>query len=310
MVVGALGQIGTELVEALVEKYGSENILATDIRHPSQVLECSFEILDATDSSRIDDLIANYDVEVVYHLAATLSAKAESNPLGSWDLNMKSLMIFLELGREKRIKKFFWPSSIAVFGPSTPKNNTPQRTVSEPNTVYGISKLAGERWCEYYSEKYDVDVRSLRYPGLIGYKSLPGGGTTDYAVDIFHKAVSGEEFNCFLKEDCMLPMMYMKDAIRGTLQLMDADSSSIRIRSSYNFSGISFTPSQLADEIKKIIPGFTINYQPDSRQQIADSWPSSIYDEEARSHWGWKREYDIETMCKEMIFQLSQKVES
>ncbi len=305
LVVGALGQIGTDLVTALVKKYGSDNVIASDIRDPQQDPGCAFEILDATDENRFKELVTHYQIDTIYHLAATLSAKAENNPLFSWDLNMKSLLITLELGKSGAIEKLFWPSSIAVFGPTTPKSNTPQKTITEPNSVYGISKLAGERWCEYYHEKYGVDVRSVRYPGLIGYNSLPGGGTTDYAVDIYHKAVKGQRFECFLEKDCVLPMMYMPDAIRGTLELMDADPKLVKERSSYNFSAFSFSPEQIADVIRAELPGFEIAYAPDQRQEIAGTWPDSINDAAARADWGWKNEFSLESMTRDMLKNLS-----
>ncbi len=302
--MGALGQIGTELVEALVESNGSDNVVAADIREPEKEMPCKFEILNAVDKARLEKSILENEIGTVYQLVATLSAKAESNPLGSWKLNMESLFIFLEFAREQKIQKLFWPSSIAVFGPTTPRDSTPQKTITEPNTVYGISKLAGERWCEYYANKYGLDIRSIRYPGLIGYKSLPGGGTTDYAVDIFHKALSGEVFECFLNEETRLPMMYMPDAIRGTLQLMEANSSDIKIRSSYNFSGISFTPEEIYAEIKRHLPEFQISYKSDSRQAIADSWPRSIDDQVASKDWGWKPQFSLEDMVKDILSNL------
>jgi nucleoside-diphosphate-sugar epimerase len=304
LVVGALGQIGTELVDALMVRYGEDQIIATDIREPKESMNCRFEILDATDRDKIRVVIEKHGVDTVFHLAATLSARAEIDPLGSWNLNMSSLFHMLELSKAGKISKLFWPSSIAVFGSTTPKDRTPQLTVAEPSSVYGISKLAGERWCEYYSKKYGIDVRSLRYPGLIGYKSLPGGGTTDYAVEIFHAALKKTDFVCFLKEDCELPMMYMPDAIRGTMELMEAESESLRIRSAYNFGGISFTPRQLEIEIQKTLKNFSVVYSPDSRQAIAESWPNSIDDSKAKEDWGWERMYSLEAMCHEILEKL------
>lgn len=299
LVIGAGGQLGTELVEALRQKHGSENVVASDIRPKTTQVEPYIQ-LDACDTDALNKAVSKFQINQIYHLAAILSAKGEQNPLMAWELNMKSLLNVLELGKTS-VKKIYWPSSIAVFGNDTPKQNTPQFTVMNPSTVYGISKLAGERWCAYYHEKYQVDVRSLRYPGLIGYKSLPGGGTTDYAVDIFWKAIKGERFNCFLHENTMLPMMYMDDAIKATLELMDAPSEKIAIRSSYNIAGMSFTPKMIFDEINKHYPEFKISYQSDYRQQIADSWPGSINDDFARKDWNWKPEFDLERMVKLML---------
>lgn len=252
----------------------------------------------------LQNLIKEENITQIYHLAAILSATGEKNPRYAWQLNMESLLFVLELAKEMKLDKIYWPSSIAVFGPNTPKINTPQYCVKEPNTVYGISKQAGERWCEYYFQKYNVDVRSLRYPGLIGYKSLPGGGTTDYAVDIYHKALAGKKFSCFLREDSYLPMMYMPDAIKATLDLMNAPRESVKIRSSYNLSGMSFSPKEIYESIKKHIPGFEIEYAPDFRQAIADSWPDSIDDSRAKEDWGWKPDYDLEAMTKDILENL------
>jgi nucleoside-diphosphate-sugar epimerase len=249
-------------------------------------------------------LIKEEKISQIYHLAAVLSANGEKNPLFAWNLNMESLLHVLELAREFKLDKVYWPSSIAVFGPNTPKTNTPQYCVKEPNTVYGISKQAGERWCEYYFQKHQVDVRSLRYPGLIGYKSLPGGGTTDYAVDIYHKALSGEKFNCFLKEDSLLPMMYMPDAIKSTLDLMNAPRENVKIRSSYNLAAMSFSPKEIYQSILKHVPSFEMEYNPDFRQAIADSWPDSIDDSCAKEDWGWKPDYDLDRMTTDILKNL------
>ena len=302
LVVGACGQIGTELVIALRERFGDDSVIASDVNEPKGHLlsKGPFENLDILDRDRLKAIVENHLVEEVYLLAALLSATAEKNPEFAWKLNMEGLFNVLNLAKDGIIKKIFWPSSIAVFGPTTPKQNTPQYTIMEPTTVYGISKLAGERWCEYYAGKYNVDVRSIRYPGLISYTSLPGGGTTDYAVDIFYSARKNENYTCFLKENTPLPMMYMADAIRATIDLMEVPAEKVKIRSSYNLGGVSFTPGEIYEEIKKLNPDFSITYAPDFRQQIADSWPGSIDDSEARKDWGWKAEYDLERMTKVM----------
>jgi nucleoside-diphosphate-sugar epimerase len=266
-----------------------------------------FEILDVTDSKKLHEIVKKYEVTHVYLLAAILSANAEKKPKLSWDLNMKSLFNVLDLAKDKIIKKVFWPSSIAVFGPNTEKIKTQQYTITEPNTVYGISKLAGERWCEYYFNKYNVDVVSLRYPGLIGWKSNPGGGTTDYAVHIFHEAIKNKKYTSFLTRDTTLPMMYMTDAIKATLKIMQADSEKIKIRSSYNIAGCSFSPEELANEIQSYIPDFKISYNKDYRQEIADSWPDSLEDSLAKEHWGWQSQYNMQELVKEMIENLNKK---
>ncbi|GAB4254230.1 MAG: NAD-dependent epimerase/dehydratase family protein [Vicingaceae bacterium] len=308
LVVGSSGQIGTELVEALKEIKGEENVIASDIKPPQVEQSGIFETLNILDKENLLSIIKKHQVTEVYLLAALLSATAEKNPIFAWDLNMNGLFNVLNLAKDGIINKIFWPSSIAVFGPNTPKINTPQFTVTDPTTVYGISKLAGERWCEYYFNKYNVDVRSIRYPGLIGYNSLPGGGTTDYAVDIFYKALKEKSYECFLKEDTTLPMMYMPDAIRATIELMEAESNKITIRSSYNLSSLSFSPLELVNEIKKIIPEFKATYTPDFRQKIAASWPQSIDDSCARKDWGWKEKYNLEKMTMDMIKNLKQKM--
>jgi len=306
LIIGACGQIGTELTLALREKYGKDHVVASDIREGSESLMQSgpFEILDATDYDALEEVIAYYEISEVYLMAAMLSATAEKFPMRAWNLNMNSLFNVLNLGKDKKIDKIFWPSSIAVFGPNTPKQNTPQNTIMEPSTVYGISKQSGERWCEYYFNKFNVDVRSIRYPGLISWKTMPGGGTTDYAVEIYHKALSKGAYTCFLKEDTALPMMFMDDAIRATLQLMEADN--IKVRSSYNLAGMSFTPNEIAKSVQKQLPDFQISFVPDFRQAIADSWPSSIDDAAAQKDWGWKAEFDLEKTTEEMLGNLKQ----
>ncbi|MBN8565519.1 MAG: L-threonine 3-dehydrogenase [Flavobacteriales bacterium] len=306
LIIGACGQIGTELTHRLRTIYGNENVIASDIRKLNNevVNDGIFEVLNALDFNQIEHIIEKYHVEEVYLMAALLSATAEKNPAFAWDLNMNSLFHVLNLAKAGKIKKIFWPSSIAVFGPTTPRENTPQYTIMEPTTVYGISKQAGERWCEYYHNIFGVDVRSVRYPGLISWSTPPGGGTTDYAVDIYHKALSDGNFECFLSEETRLPMMYMDDAIRATIEIMQAPSENIKIRSSYNLSGVSFTPKEIAAEIKKHIPDFTISYIPDFRQKIADSWPGSIDDSSARTDWGWKHNFDMDLMTVEMLENL------
>lgn len=311
LVIGAGGQIGTELTIALREKFGGESVLATDIREvPALEQSGPFEILDVMDKERLFKLAEDFNTTQIYNLAALLSATGEKKPELAWKLNMEGLLNSLDAVRDLKIDKLFWPSSIAVFGPNTPMDNTPQNTIMDPNTVYGISKLAGERWCEYYHQRYGVDVRSLRYPGLIGYKSLPGGGTTDYAVDIFHQAVAYGKYTCFLKEDTALPMMYMPDAIRATISLMGAQSKKLTVRSSYNLAGISFDPESLAAEIKQHKPTFEMSYQPDFRQAIADSWPNSIDDSIAQQDWGWEIEYDLKKMVADMLTHIGERVNS
>lgn len=307
LIIGACGQIGTELTHKLRKIYGVQNVIASDIRKLNNDVVNSgpFEVVNALDYNQIQHLIEQYDIDEVYLMAALLSATAEKNPAFAWDLNMNSLFHVLNLAKAGKIKKIFWPSSIAVFGPTTPKHDTPQYTIAEPSTVYGISKQAGERWCEYYNHIFGVDVRSIRYPGLISWTTPPGGGTTDYAVDIYHKALEDGKYECFLSEETALPMMYMDDAIRATIEIMQAPADSIKIRSSYNLSGISFTPKEIAAEIKKHIPDFAITYKPDFRQQIADSWPASIDDSSARKDWGWKHEFDLQEMTNVMLENLS-----
>lgn len=310
LVIGSSGQIGSELVMELRSRFGNENVIASDIKTPPEDVMKSgvYEKLDVMDDKRLREIISTHGIKQIYHLAAMLSGSAEKNPQKAWDLNMVGLLNILNLAKEKIINKVFWPSSIAVFGPTTPKKNTPQLTVMEPTTVYGISKLAGERWCEYYFAKHGVDVRSIRYPGLISYKTEAGGGTTDYAVEIFYHAIKHKKYECFLKEDAALPMMFMPDAIRATIDLMETDSANVKIRSSYNLSAISFNPEEIAEAIRKHIPEFTISYNPDFRQKIAESWPQSIDDAEARADWGWKHEYDLDAMTDIMLKEIKKKV--
>lgn len=303
LVIGAGGQIGTELVLLLEQKFGKDAIIASDVKEvcPVALEGSNYVSLDVLDNNQLKSIVEKEEITDIYLLAALLSATAEKNPEFAWRLNMEGLFNVLNLAKEGKIKKVFWPSSIAVFGPTTPKQATPQRTVMEPSTVYGISKQAGERWCEYYYEKFGVDVRSIRYPGLISYKALPGGGTTDYAVDIFYHAIEKGEYTSFLSKDTELPMMFMEDAVRGTVELMEAPAEQIKVRSSYNLSAVSFTPELLANEIKKHIPNFEIHYKPDDRQAIADSWPQSIDDAFARADWGWKNEYDLSDIVEVML---------
>ncbi|MCP4459850.1 MAG: NAD-dependent epimerase/dehydratase family protein [Cytophagales bacterium] len=301
LVIGAFGQLGTELTISLREKFGTDQVIASDLNEGrGDVMDGPFEQLNIMDDAAYQTVLKKHDITQVYHLAAILSAKGENDPLFAWRLNMDSLLRVLESGKDQ-VKKIYWPSSIAVFGPDTPSKLTPQTTIMNPTTVYGISKLAGERWCEYYHQKYAVDVRSVRYPGLIGYKSKPGGGTTDYAVDIYWKAVEGSNFECYLKPDMMLPMMYMDDAVRGTIEIMEAVSDSIKVRSSYNLTGVNFRPDELYKSIIPYYPDFKISYAPDFRQEIAKSWPRSIDDGRARTDWGWHPKYDLTKMTETMI---------
>lgn len=309
LILGASGQIGIELTLALRAQKGIDQVVASDIRKPDipEFAEGIFEIIDVLDKESLTLAIEKHKITEVYLLAALLSATSEKYPDKAWNLNMNGLFHVLDLAKEKKIQKVFWPSSIAVFGPNSPKDDTPQYTVMEPTSIYGISKLAGERWCEYYHQKYGVDVRSIRYPGLIGYRSEPGGGTTDYAVDIFYHALATGKYQCFLSAYTMLPMMMMEDAIRATIQIMSAPEAQVKIRSSYNLAGTSFTPAGLAQEISKHLPDFTIDYTPDFRQQLADSWPNSINDTPARVDWGWKHEYDLARLTKVMIDEIRKK---
>jgi nucleoside-diphosphate-sugar epimerase len=303
LIIGACGQIGTELVLTLREKHDNQSVIASDVREncPEILANGPYVQLDILNREEVRNYVIEQKIEQVYLLAALLSATAEKNPDFAWKLNMEGLFTILDLAKEGYLKQIFWPSSIAVFGPTTPKNNTPQLTFMEPSTVYGISKLAGENWCAYYHAKFGVDVRSIRYPGLISYKSPPGGGTTDYAVDIFYKAKAGQEFGCFLKKDTELPMMFMDDAIRATIELMNADSKTLTVRTSYNIAGCSFTPEQIAAQIHKHIPEFQISYNSDFRQAIADSWPNSIDDSVAKKDWGWSSQYDLPKLVSIML---------
>ncbi len=312
LILGSGGQIGTDLVYKLRNDLGGDRVIAADLKDQDGYLKESgpFYTLDVLDAQSVADIIRAHKVKRVYLLAALLSATAEQKMKSAWKLNMEGLFNVLDIARELGGLRVFWPSSIAVFGPTTPRVNTPQYTVMEPTTVYGISKLSGELWCEYYFKKFGVDVRSIRYPGLISYKALPGGGTTDYAVDIYHQALDKGSYNCFLKEDTALPMMYMPDAIRATLELMEAPSADVKIRSSYNLAGISFTPEQIAAEIKKHIPEFKISYEPDFRQAIADSWPQSIDDSRAQQDWGWTPKHSMESMTKDMLMHLNEARQS
>ncbi|NQY05674.1 MAG: NAD-dependent epimerase/dehydratase family protein [Flavobacteriaceae bacterium] len=306
LIIGACGQIGSELTLSLRSIYGNDNVIASDIREGNYELIQSgpFEILDAKNYEQIKECVEKHQITDVYLLAAMLSATGEKHPMIAWDLNMNSLFNILNLAKYKQIKKVFWPSSIAVFGSTTPRQNTPQFTVMEPATVYGITKQTGERWCEYYHKNYGVDVRSIRYPGIISWKTLPGGGTTDYAVEIFYEAIKNKSYKCFLSNDTALPMMYMDDAVKATIDIMRADKDDITIHSSYNLAAITFTPDEVAAEIKKHIPEFTISYEPDFRQKIADSWPQSIDDSKAREDWNWNHSFDLEKMTKVMLENL------
>ncbi|MFY8021464.1 MAG: NAD-dependent epimerase/dehydratase family protein [Bacteroidia bacterium] len=303
LIIGSNGQIGLELAATLRSNYGTDHVVCSDLKALDHQ-EGPFEILDVLDKNRFHEIVKKHGITQVYLLAALLSATAEKNPKFAWDLNMNGLFHILDAAKEGLIKKVYWPSSIAVFGPSTPRVNTPQYTVMEPNTIYGISKQAGERFCEYYHQKYGVDVRSIRYPGLIGWKSAPGGGTTDYAVHIYHEAIKNASYTSFLAAGTTLPMMYMDDAIRATIELMEAPAEQVKIRSSYNVAGMSFDPEGIAASIRKHIPNFTLSYNPDFRQAIADSWPQSINDAEAREHWHWKPEFDLDKMTDVMLSNL------
>ena len=306
LVIGACGQIGVELTLALRKIYGNNNVIASDLREENPLLHGTgpYVSMDVMNKEMLHVQVIRQGITQIYLLAAILSATGEKNPNLAWSLNMQSLLNVLDIAREEKLEKIYWPSSIAVFGPTSPKKNCPQQTIIEPTTVYGISKYAGEFWCNYYHQRYGVDVRSLRYPGLISYKSAPGGGTTDYAVEIFHEALAEKKYTCFLEEDTYLPMMYMSDAIRATIELMEAPIEKIKVRTSYNLSGMSFPPKEIADSIRKHIPEFCIDFKPDYRQQIANSWPQSIDDAAAREDWGWKEEYDLEKMTADMLTNL------
>ncbi|HEY3384922.1 MAG TPA: NAD-dependent epimerase/dehydratase family protein [Saprospiraceae bacterium] len=306
LITGATGQIGTVLTEALRAEYGQDNVLATDIKKPEHNTGL-FEMLDILNIQRIKEIVDDYNITTIYHLAAILSASGEWNPTKTWNVNMNGLLSILELARESGLQKVFFPSTIAVFGNTTPRVMTPQHTAMAPSTVYGISKAAGELWCAYYYDRYGLDVRSVRYPGIISHQSMPGGGTTDYAVDIFHQAIQEGKYTCFLEANTRLPMMYMDDAIRATLELMRADKEDIKIRTSYNLASMSFTPAELANVIKKHLPDFTIDYKPEHRQAIAASWTESIDDQAARDDWGWKPDFDLDSMTVDMLTNLKKK---
>jgi nucleoside-diphosphate-sugar epimerase len=306
LVIGASGQIGVELTLALRKIYGNANVVASDLREENDLLKGTgpYVSMDVMNKEMLHVQVIRQNITQIYLLAAILSATGEKNPNLAWHLNMQGLLNVLDIAREEKLQKVYWPSSIAVFGPTSPRQNCPQRTIIEPSTVYGISKYAGEFWCNYFFERYGVDVRSIRYPGLISYKSAPGGGTTDYAIEIFHEALDERKYNCFLKEDTYLPMMYMPDAIRATIELMEAPKEKITVRTSYNVAALSFSPREIAAEIKTHIPDFTIQYNPDYRQSIANSWPQSIDDSVARADWGWKHEYDLSRMTADMLENL------
>jgi len=310
LIIGASGQIGSDLTVELRTRFGADNVIATDIKQATDEIMNGgpFEHLDVMDKDGLAKIIDKYGITEIYHLAAILSGNAEKNPKWAWDINMNSLFNVLDTAKEKGIKKIFWPSSMGAFGPTTPEHDTPQLTIMEPNTVYGISKQAGERWCEYYHEKYGMDIRSLRYPGLISWNTEAGGGTTDYAVEIFYAAIECGKYECFLSENMALPMMYMDDAVKATIDLMETDAKNVKVRSSYNLGGISFTPKEIADEIRKYIPELEVSYKPDFRQKIAESWPRSISDEAAQKDWGWKDEFDLEKMVKVMIDNIRKKL--
>lgn len=305
LVIGSSGQLGSELTIALNAMYGEANIINADLHQPkNDGIHPYFKKLDVLDKKSLSEIVVKYKITQIYHLAAILSATGERQPGLAWHVNIDGLMNVLDVSRDQKVRKVFWPSSIAVFGPNTPKINTPQHTTTDPNTVYGISKLTGERLIEYYFHHFGLDVRSLRYPGLIGYKAPPGGGTTDYAVEIFYRAIKNEKFNCFLKKDTSLPMMYMPDAVKATLEIMEADAYRITIRSSYNVAAISLSPAELYEAIKLTYPQFRIEYKPDFRQEIADTWPRSIDDSQARMDWGWNHDYDLNKMTEDMILNL------
>lgn len=306
LIIGSNGQIGVELTTALRTKYGQENVWATDIgeEHPLLKNTGPFQILDVMDSNAVEALMKKESFTQVYLMAAILSATGEKNPLWAWNINMNSLLSVLDLAVKYKIKKVFWPSSIAVFGRSTPNQNTPQKTIIEPTTVYGISKYAGELWIQYYNEKFDLDVRGVRYPGLISWKNLPGGGTTDYAIDIYIQALKEKKYECFLSENTYLPMMYMDDAIRATIELMEVPKENLKTNMCYNISAMSFSPKEIAENIQKYIPEFQISYAPDFRQAIADTWPQSIDDTDARNDWNWKERFDLDKMTQDMLENL------
>jgi nucleoside-diphosphate-sugar epimerase len=309
LIIGANGQLGSELATALADKYGASQVVTSDLTAPKSATSLRHEIADATDPEALRRIVIENDISHIYHLAAALSATGEKKPLWAWNLNMASLLNVLELARELNLR-VFWPSSIAVFGATTPSDHTPQKTIIEPETVYGISKQAGEGWCRWYHKTHGVDVRSLRYPGLISYKTPPGGGTTDYAIDIFRAAVAGEPYSCFLDADETLPMMYMADAVRATIELMEAPAEAISERGSYNVAGVSFSPAEIAAEITRQSPGFRMEYAPDFRQIIAAAWPDSLDDCQASRDWGWRTHYDLPRLVSEMLAGMAQKIPS
>jgi len=309
LIIGAAGQIGSDLTQELRRRHGNNKVIASDLKdHNESLKHGPFEILDVLDVVRLTQIVQKYEITEIYHLAAILSATGEKIPVKAWNINMEGLLNVLEVAKNHHVDKIFWPSSIAVFGPTTPMDKTPQATVMEPNTVYGISKQAGERWCEYYVNKYNMDIRSIRYPGLISYATEPGGGTTDYAVDIYHHALKTGHYECYLSEDTALPMMYMPDAIKATLDLMDAPKDDLTVKSSYNVSAISFTPRQIAASIQKFNPEFTISYKSDFRQTLADSWPNSIDDSVARNDWNWQEDFDLDQMSEDMLKHLKEQM--
>lgn len=312
LIIGAGGQIGTDLTVELRKKYGLNNVISSDIRPASSPIhqEGIFEIIDVMDVVRLTQIVQKYEISQIYHLAAILSATGEKIPVKAWNINMTGLINVLDVAKNNGVSKIFWPSSIAVFGPSTPLDSTPQTTVMDPNTIYGISKLAGERWVEYYFEKYNIDIRSIRYPGLISHQAEPGGGTTDYAVDIYYHAIKTGHYECYLSEDTALPMMYMPDAIKATISLMESPNNQIDIRSSYNVGSMSFTPKEIASSIQKFIPDFTISYKSDFRQALADSWPNSVDDNKAREDWNWSPDFDLDKMTEDMLKNIRIKIEA
>ncbi|WP_236973028.1 NAD-dependent epimerase/dehydratase family protein [Membranihabitans marinus] len=308
LITGAGGQLGRVLTQALIDNYGPQSVIASDIL-PISNFDCPFEILDAHNVADINKIIHQYKITQIYHLAAILSAKGENNPLATWDINITTLFNVLECAKDSNLKKLFFPSSIAVYGTAAPKINTPQHVFLNPSTVYGMSKVAGEQWIQYYYSKYGLDIRSLRYPGIIGHQTMPGGGTTDYAVDIYHSAVKNKTFVCYIKEDTVLPMIYIDDAIRATLELMEAPKENIKLRSSYNLQGLSFAPKEIVESIRQHYPHFEVVYQPDFRQSIADTWPQSVDDSEARQDWGWRPHFSLDDISVEMITQLCYRYE-
>ncbi len=309
LIIGANGQLGSVLSKELQKIYGKKNVIASDIYSNSN-FDGVFEIIDATDIKAIENIVDKYDVNQIYHLAAILSAKGEKNPLKTWDLNLSMMLNVFEVARKNNVNKVFFPSSIAVFGDSAPLENTPQTTFLNPATVYGMSKVAGENWAQYYFNNYGLDIRSIRYPGIIGYQSMPGGGTTDYAVEIYHSAVKNENYSCFLNPDTKLPMIYMDDAIRSTIELMQAPKENIKTRTSYNLGSMSFSPAEITLEIQKLYPNFRVEFNADYRQEIAAKWPKSINDDEARKDWNWKPAYDLKLMTSVMLEKLEEKYNS